>query len=263
MPAGGAVLVDSHAHLDMEDFDPDRDEVLERARDGGVDSVLCPVELTEPRSLATLLDLKNRQCGVFLAAGVHPHRAKFFQPEHLARIRDLAASGLICALGEVGLDFHYDFSPAEAQRQAFRDQVALARELGLPLIVHTREAGEEAADIMAEAGFEGRGVLHCYTEGWPLAERMLAGGFFVSFTGILTFPKADNVRQVARRVPLERLMVETDSPYLVPAPWRGKKKRNEPAHVVEVAKALAEVTGVAPEALAEATTANFKALFKV
>ncbi len=263
MPADAAVLVDSHAHLDMEDFDPDRDEVLDRARNAGVESVLCPVELTEPRSLAVLLDLKSRKDGIYLAAGVHPHRAKFFQPEHLARIRELAAAGLICALGEVGLDFHYDFSPAEVQRQAFRDQVALAGELDLPLIVHTREAGQEAADIMAETGFAGPGVLHCYTEGWALAERMLAGGFLVSFTGILSFPKADNVRQVARRVPLDKLMVETDSPYLVPAPWRGKKKRNEPAYVVEVAKALAEVKGLAPEALAEATTANFKALFRV
>ncbi len=264
MPPASAELVDSHAHLDMEDFDRERDQVLERAREAGVRTVLCPAELTNPQSLGTILDLVRRHPGTVLAAaGVHPHQARAFGPAHLDEIRSLASSGSICALGEVGLDLYYDFSPAAAQRRALRDQVALARDLGLPLIVHTRQAGPEAADIILEAGFEGQGVLHCYTETWDLAKRMLDRGFFISFTGILTFPKAQDVRDVARKIPLDRLMVETDSPYLVPVPWRGRKKRNEPALVVDVARTLAELKGVTLEALAEATTRNFRTLFCV
>ena len=256
-------MVDSHAHLDMEDFDPDRDEVLERAREAGVQAVLCPAELTHPDSLSILQDLRRRQPGVAIAAGVHPHQAKAFSAEHLEAVRKLHSSGALCALGEIGLDFYYDFSPADAQRHAFRSQVALARELGLPLIIHTRKAGSEAAEIIDQAGFQGRGVLHCYTEGWELAQRMLDRGFFISFTGILTFPKAEDIREVARRVPLDRLMVETDSPYLVPVPWRGRMKRNEPRLVEDVARRLAEVKGLSFQVLAEATTRNFHDLFSV
>lgn len=262
MPPDSAELVDSHAHLDMNDFDGEREQVLLRAREAGVPTVLCPAELTNPQSLQTILDLRREHPGMVLAsAGVHPHQAKDFSPAHLDQIRNLASSGSICALGEVGLDFYYNFSPPDAQREAFRRQVLLAGEIRLPLIVHTRQAGPEAADIISESGFEGRGVLHCYTETWDLARRMLDRGFFVSFTGILTFPKAQDVRDIARKVPMDRLMVETDSPYLVPVPWRGRKKRNEPAFVVDVARTLAELKGVSLEELAEATTRNFRALF--
>jgi TatD DNase family protein len=263
MPSAREGLVDSHAHLDMKDFDPDREQVLERAREKGVSAVLCPAEVTQPPGLNLLLDLGRSRPEVKLAAGVHPHQAKNFTEDHLTKIRELATAGTICALGEVGLDFHYDFSPPEAQRTAFRRQVALAGELGLPLIIHTRKAGMEVAEIMAEAGFQGRGVLHCYTEGWDLARRVLDKGFYLSFTGILTFPKADDVREVARRVPLDRVMVETDSPYLVPEPWRGRIKRNEPWLVAEIARVLAEVKGLAAEDIAAATTRNFAELFNV
>lgn len=263
MMSGRAALVDSHAHLDMPDFDPDRDQVLERAQDNGVTAVLCPAELTEPRSLTTLLALRDRHAEVSIAAGVHPHQARLFLPEHLLKIKELAAAGIIRAVGEIGLDFHYNLSPPDAQRKAFRSQVLLARDLGLPVIVHTRNAGQEAAEIMEEAGFGGRGVLHCYTEGWDLARRVLDKGFLISFTGILTFPKAGDLRDVAGKVPLDRLMVETDSPFLVPVPWRGRQKRNEPSLVVDVARVLAEVKGISLEKLAEATTANFARLFCV
>ncbi len=264
MTAAAPELVDSHAHLDMADFDADRDLVLDRAREAGVLTVLCPAELTDVSSLRTILDLRVRRPDqVVAAAGVHPHRAKDFSTAHLTMVRGLAKVGTIKAVGEVGLDYYYGLSPADAQRRALREQALLARELDLPLIVHTRQAGAEAADIIAEAGFEGRGVLHCYTEGWDLARTMLDRGFLISFTGILTFPKAGDVREVARKVPLDRLMVETDSPYLVPVPWRGKQKRNEPALVADVARVLAGLKGVSFEALAEATTANFRALFCV
>ncbi len=263
MPSDIGELVDSHAHLDMEDFDRDRDRVVESARESGITAVLCPAELTHPNSLTTLRELSRRQPGIALAAGVHPHQAKDFKPEHLDALRGLAASGGICALGEIGLDFHYNFSSAEVQRRVFLSQALLARELGLPVIIHTRQAGEEAAGLLEEAGYEGRGVLHCYTETWELARRMLDRGFFVSFTGILTFPKAEDVREVARRIPLDRLMVETDSPFLVPVPWRGRMKRNEPRLAADVARALAEVKGVSAAAVAEATTRNFHELFRV
>jgi TatD DNase family protein len=264
MPSDPAGFVDSHAHLDMEDFDADRDEVLERALRAAVQTILCPADLTNPRSLQTILDLGRKHKGtVRAAAGVHPHQAKDFSPAHLDEIRRLASSGAICAVGEVGLDFFYNFSPAEAQRGALRQQVALAGELRLPLIVHTRQAGPQAADIIFESGFRGRGVLHCYTETWDLARTMLDRGFYISFTGILTFPKAQAVRDVARKIPLDRLMVETDSPYLVPVPRRGRLTRNEPAFVVDVARALAEVKGLSLEELAEVTTRNFRALFCV
>lgn len=257
-------LIDSHAHLDMPDFDADREDVLRTAVEAGVTTVLCPAELTNPRSLETILELGRRHPGrVLAAAGVHPHQAKDFRETHLDALRELASRRVIRAVGEVGLDYFYDFSPADAQRAAFRAQAALAGELRLPLIIHTRQAGEEAADILAEAGFDGRGVLHCYTESWDLARRMIERGFLVSFTGILTFPKGDNVRDVARRVPLDRLMVETDAPFLVPVPWRGRRKRNEPALVVDVARALAALRGLPFEELAEATTRNFRALFGV
>jgi TatD DNase family protein len=258
-----AALVDSHAHLDMPEFDADRDQVLDRARDGGVTAILCPAELTEPRSLSTLLALRKRRPEVFVAAGVHPHQARFLQPEHLLTIRELAAAGTIRAVGEIGLDFHYNLSPPDAQREAFRSQVLLAHDLGLPVIIHTRKAGQEAVEIMEDAGFKGCGVFHCYTEDWDLARRVLDKGFLISFTGILTFSKAGDIREVAGKVPLDRLMVETDSPFLVPVPWRGKQKRNEPGFVVEVARVLAEVKGISLEALAAAATANFARLFCV
>jgi len=260
-PAGALPLVDSHAHLDMEEFDEDREQVVERAFQAGLCAILCPADLTVERSLEKTLGLAARFPALRAAAGVHPHQAAHFRTEHLTRLRELCAEKKISAVGEVGLDFHYDFSPAESQRPAFRAQAALARETGLPLIIHTRSAGQEAADIVEQENPPAAGVLHCYTEDWALAERMLDRGFYISFSGILTFPKAASLREVARRIPLDRLLVETDSPFLSPVPFRGLVKRNEPRYVIEVAKTLAELKGITPERLAEATTANFFRLF--
>jgi TatD DNase family protein len=255
-------LVDSHAHLDMEEFDGDREQVVERAFQAGLCAILCPADLTVERSLDKTLGLTARFPGLRAAAGVHPHQAAHFRTEHLTRLRELYAEKRISAVGEVGLDFHYDFSPAVSQRLAFRAQAALARDIGLPLIIHTRSAGQEAADIVEQENPPAAGVLHCYTEDWALAGRMLDRGFYISFSGILTFPKADSLREVARRVPLDRLLVETDSPFLSPVPFRGLVKRNEPRYVVAVAKTLAGLKGISLEKLAEATTANFFRLFR-
>jgi TatD DNase family protein len=254
-------VVDSHAHLDLEEFDQDREQVLERAREAGLAAILCPADLTIVRSLEKTLALAAGHPALRAAAGVHPHQASHFRADHLAELKRLAGAGKILALGEVGLDFHYSYSPAESQRAVFRAQAATARETGLPLIIHSRSAGQEAADIVEQENPGGRGVMHCYTEDWDLAERMLDLGYFISFSGILTFPKAESLREVARRVPLDRLLVETDSPYLVPVPFRGKIKRNEPRHVIEVARTLAALKGISLEKLSEVTTANFFRLF--
>jgi len=258
-PGGGAFFIDSHAHLDMPEFDPDREEVLRRAAAAGVSAVLCPAELAEPRSWPIVLDLVTRHAHIFAAAGVHPHRAKDFGPADEERLRALAAQKAILAVGEIGLDFHYDLSPPDVQRDVLSRELALAGELGLPVILHSRLAGAEIIAAVEAAPFTCGGILHCYTEDWPVAKRMVDLGFHISFSGILTFPKAGALREVARQVPLDRLLVETDAPYLAPVPHRGR--RNEPAFVVDTAACLAGLKGLTLAELAEATTANFRRLF--
>jgi TatD DNase family protein len=253
-------LVDSHAHLDMFEFDADREDVVRRALEAGIATVLCPAELASPTSLPTILDLIAAHPSFFAAAGVHPHRAKAFAEGHVLKLRELGAAGRIAAVGEIGLDFHYEFATPGEQRAVFRDQLRLAGELGLPVIVHSRLAGSEVVAAVRETGFSPGGVLHCFTEGWDTASAMIDLGFLISFSGILTFFKAEALREVARKVPADRLLVETDSPFLAPVPLRAKK-RNEPAFVVETARVLAGLKGMSYEDLAAATTRNFFALF--
>lgn len=254
-------LVDSHAHLDMPEFDPDRSEVVRRALAAGLAAILCPADLTRPASLASIRGLADEFGIIRTAAGVHPHQAKDLTEDHLRDLEDLAGRSAIRAVGEIGLDYHYDFSPPEAQRRVLGAQLALAERLGLPVILHSRLAGADVIAAVDGERFGRGGVLHCFTEDWAVASAMLDRGFLVSFSGILTFPKADALRQVAARVPLERLLVETDSPYLAPVPYRGAGRRNEPAYVVETARVLAGLKGLALEDLAETTTGNFFRLF--
>jgi TatD DNase family protein len=254
-------LVDSHAHLDMPDFDADRADVVRRAFDAGIIAILCPADLTRAASLPAITGLAAEFPTVLAAAGIHPHQAKDLSEDHLGELRSLAARGIIRAVGEIGLDYHYDFSPRELQREALRRQLALAGEIGLPVILHSRLSG---ADIIAAVDAEkfGRGgILHCFTEDWATARALIERGFLVSFSGILTFPKAGDLRDVAAQVPLDRLLVETDSPYLAPVPYRGSGRRNEPAFVVETARVLAGVRGLTLGEIAETTTANFARLF--
>jgi len=252
-------LVDSHAHLDMEDFDPDREDVVRRAFASGLKYILCPIEISEERSRKIILDLVKRYPTVYAAAGVHPHRARLFSPGCLDKIRKLAACGKIQAVGEIGLDYHYDFSPQDDQAIALRAQIELAQELDLPVIIHSRNSGRDVIRAVRDAGFAVGGVLHCYTEDGDIAREMLDLGFFISFSGILTFPNAQALRETAKGIPLERLLVETDAPYLAPLPHRGR--RNEPAYVVETARLLAGLKGLAFEDLAAAVTRNFSRLF--
>ncbi|HEX2695373.1 MAG TPA: TatD family hydrolase [Acidobacteriota bacterium] len=260
MNAERPALVDSHAHLDMPEFDADREDVVRRARDAGIGTVLCPAELASDTSLPTVLGLVTAHPSFLAAAGVHPHQSKAYAEGHALALRELGAAGRIAAVGEIGLDFHYEFSAPGEQRAAFRDQLRLAGEIGLPVIVHSRLAGSDVVAAVRETGFSRGGILHCFTEGWDTASAMIDLGFLISFSGILTFPKAGSLRDVARKVPADRLLVETDSPFLAPVPLRARK-RNEPAFVVETARVLAELKGLRFEDLAAATTRNFFALF--
>lgn len=254
-------LVDSHAHLSMEDFDEDRDQVIMRAFQMGVKAILCPADLSEPQSVAVTLDLTEKYKNVVAAAGVHPHNARLFHPEYIQEIENLALAKKIRAIGEIGLDFHYNFSSPEAQKEALRIQLHTAEKLGLSIILHSRNSGREIVESIKNEHFTKGGVVHCFTESWETARKMMDQGFYISFSGIITFPKAHTLRETARKIPLERLLTETDSPFLLPFAYRSKKKRNEPAHVAEVFRKLAEIKDVAPEDLAVIIQNNFRALF--
>jgi TatD DNase family protein len=253
--------VDSHAHLDMPEFDHDRTEVLERAFTAGIQAVMCPMEAADGESIRKILELMRSRPGVIAAAGVHPHNAKHFTADAESEIRRLAAAGSIHALGEIGLDFHYRFSAPEKQIQVFRRQLRTAQELDLPVIIHSRQAQEAVLTSLAEEGYSRGGVVHCFTESRDFADLMVEKGFYISFSGIVTFPKARDIQETARGLPLERLLVETDSPYLVPSPYRGRIKRNEPKYVRETARFLADLKGISQARMAKATSENFSRCF--
>jgi len=252
-------LVDSHCHIDMPQFDEDRIAVLERARSAGVERLLvvgCADAAAGHRRALRVAE----ELGLPASAGVHPHDAKGADDTLLAEITELGRSRAVVAIGEIGLDFYYDNSPRDEQREVFRRQVRLAREVGLPVIVHTRDADSETAEILeGEGAGEVGGVIHCFTGGDELARRALELGFHISFSGIVTFPGAEGIREVARTMPLDRLLVETDAPFLAPVPHRGK--RNEPAFVAEVLRKVAELRGLDLGELGRATVTSFDRLF--
>ncbi|MGB9906693.1 MAG: TatD family hydrolase [Candidatus Saccharicenans sp.] len=257
-------LIDSHAHLDLPDFNQDRPQVVARARQQGVCWILCPLDLCSEESLENGRQLQEKEGGrIFLAAGVHPHQASQLNSGHLETIKKLAAEKKIVAVGEIGLDFHYNFSPPEKQVEAFRLQLELAAELKLPVIIHSRLAEKRLLELIPPSGFPSRGLLHCYTESPTTAKKMVERGFLVSFSGILTYPRADDLRDTARKLPLDCLLVETDSPYLTPVPEKQVHRRNEPAFVVSTARRLADLHQISLDSLAETTTANFFSLFKL
>ncbi len=258
------MFVDSHAHIDGEEFDADRDEVVARAREAGVRAILN-VGTGDPHggNFERAVAAAERYEGVYAAVGVHPHDAKLYTEAAERLVLEFVRGRRVVAVGEIGLDYHYDNSPRDVQREVFARQLRLAREEGLPVIIHSREADGETLEILrAEyAGAERGGVMHCFGGGAALAEGALALGFYISFAGNVTFKKADALREVAAAVPLERLLVETDCPYLAPAPFRGR--RNEPAYVVETARFLAGLRGVGHEELGRITSENFARLFGV
>ena len=257
------MFVDSHAHIDGEEFDADRDEVVARARAAGVGAILN-VGTGDPHAgnLERAVAVAEKYEGVYAAVGVHPHDARLYDGAAERRLLGIVRRGPpVVAWGEIGLDYHYDNSPRDVQREVFAAQLRLARAEGLPVIIHSREADEDTASILRRelAGAETFGVMHCFGGGPALAEAALELGFMISFAGNVTFKKAEGLREVARTVPFDRLLVETDCPFLAPVPLRGR--RNEPAFVVETARFLAELRGVEPEEFGRATTENFARLF--
>jgi TatD DNase family protein len=244
----------------MPDFDADRDEVIARARGAGLVEMLVVGGVDEGAGHRRALEVASRY-GLPATAGVHPHEAKLAGERVYDELRGLAAERRIVAIGEIGLDFHYDHSPRPVQREVFRRQLRLARDVGLPVVVHTREADEETGAVLEEEGAgETGGVVHCFTGGEDLARRALALGLCLSFSGIVAFPRAATIQKVARETPADRLLVETDAPFLAPPPHRGK--RNEPAFVVEIARRVAELRGERVEAVSAAVCANYARLFR-
>ena len=256
------MLIDAHAHLDGY---ADRDEVIARARAAGIIHVVAVGQWREGAGMAGAQDaiaLAKTDRSFFSAtAGIHPHDAARATEADFADLRRMCGDRDVTAVGECGLDFHYDRSPRDAQRSVFLRQIRLARELGKPLVVHTREADVETAEILrAELGPDG-GVIHCFSSDWTAAQRYLALGLYLSFSGILTFRNAEAVRDAAARAPIDRVLVETDCPFLAPAPHRGK--RNEPAYVALTAAALASLRGLPADELGRATTANARAALRL
>lgn len=258
-------MIDSHCHLADETFAQDLDDVVRRARDAGLERAMVILEAGNAKEAAQALRLDALWPELRFSIGVHPHQAHQYaaDPDRAAAVvrEQWTATPSARAVGEIGLDYHYDFSPRDVQQAVFRAQLRLARELDRPVVIHTREADDDTvAMLREEGGGELRGVLHCFTGGAALADSGLDLGFYISLAGIITFPKAEELRQTVRRVPLDRLLTETDSPFLAPVPYRGK--RNEPAHVARVVDALAALHGKPAADLARQTAANFHTLFR-
>lgn len=259
------IFVDSHCHIDGEAFDGDRDEIVERAKTAGV-AMMLTVGTGNPQNgeIERAVRVAERYENVFASVGVHPHDAKLYNDAAEASLIELAKHEKVVAWGEIGLDYFYDHSPRAVQIDVFRRQIKIAKDLNLPVIIHSRDADDDTVAILSEeysANLGRGGVMHCFGGSRAMAEAMLDVGFYVSFAGNVTFKKAENLREAARVVPLDKLLIETDCPFLAPVPNRGK--RNEPAFVVETAKFLADFYETDLTVLAEATTGNFRRLFDV
>lgn len=259
------MLIDSHAHLDMPHFDADRDAVIARAQEVGVAAILTLG--VDGASSQHAVALAQQYEGVFAAVGIHPHEAKHATPEDYKMLMGLArapAANRIIAWGEIGLDYHHDHSPRDVQQREFRRQIRMARELDLPVCIHSREAHDDVLTILDEEHAIDAGVvMHCFSGDEQVARRCLDLGFYISFAGPVTFTNARQLPTIVPLVPDERLLIETDAPYLSPHPWRGREHRNEPARVAIIAARLAELKGTSVEAVGQCVTENFKTLFKL
>lgn len=255
------ILADSHCHIDFDDYAGERGGVIAAARAAGVRYMLdVSVEVA---GWERVLQVAGEDAQIYASVGVHPNQAydPASEPD-VARLVAMARRPKIVAIGETGLDYYRGEEDKDIQQARFRTHIEAARETGKPLIIHTRAAAPDTLAIMRAAGAEAAGgVMHCFAENWAVAEAAMAMGFYISFSGIVTFKNAIELQDVARRVPLERMLIETDSPYLAPVPYRGKT--NQPAYVLEVARKIAALKGLAIEAVAQATTHNFLSLFKI
>lgn len=285
------MLIDSHCHIDGEAFDEDRDAVVQRARDAGLAAMLC-VGTGDPHNgeIAKAVAVAEKYESVYASVGVHPHDAKLYDDAAEANLIELAKSDKVIAWGEIGLDYYYDHSPREVQRDVFRRQIRTAKSLNLPIIIHSRDADDETVEILtaefarsadtpvriegssremswrrsdahSDKSVRAPGIMHCFGGTAKMAEALMPLGFYISFAGNVTFKKAENLREAARVVPLDKLLIETDCPFLTPLPHRGK--RNEPAMVVHTAEFLADLYKVPVETIADQTTKNFLDLFKL
>ena len=256
-------LIDSHAHIDFPQFAEDREAMLERARTAGVTALLAIGTGPGPEKLDSALQFAEQHDWIYATVGIHPHEAKEVTSEHLDQLAALAKHQKVIGWGEIGLDYYYDHSPREVQQKVFREQMFLAKQAKLPIIIHCRDAWADCLNLLEEVwrptGLGG--ILHCFSSALEDARRGIEMGFLISFAGNSTYPKTQNLRDIAKVLPLEKILIETDSPYLAPQPYRGK--RNEPAYLVEVARTLANVRDLAPEEFAAATAANFWRFFRL
>ena len=255
-------LIDSHAHIQGKEYTGETAAVIQRAGEAGVEQIIVVGGAGDMSSNTAAVALAESCANLYATVGMHPHDAKDVGEEELQKLKKLIAYPKVIAVGETGLDYYYNHSPREVQRRVFAQFIRLAEETGLPLVVHERDAASEAVEILRNEGAGNiRGVIHCFTGDYDSARNYLDLGFYLSFTGIITFKNAEPLRQVVSKVPLDRMFVETDSPYLTPVPHRGK--RNEPAYVRFVAETLAEVKGVELAEVARVTSANVKKLFRI
>lgn len=253
-------LVDTHCHLDDPRYDVDRDEVIRRAWASNI-AFLVNVA-SDAASARRAVALAESDPRIYAAVGVHPHEAKTYNQEVQELIRELAKSPRVVAIGEIGLDYYYDNSPREKQRDAFRQQISLAIECGLPIVIHSRDATQDTVNILREfASQQVAGIMHCFSGSYETAKLLIDLGYYISFGGSITFKNAHRIREVVRKVPLDCIVLETDCPYLTPVPYRGK--RNEPAYVRYVAEMVAQIKGVDVEVVAEQTTVNAKRAFRL
>ncbi|NLX62749.1 MAG: TatD family hydrolase [Tissierellia bacterium] len=254
------MLIDSHAHLDDRRFDKDRDEIIKSLEEAGVELVINPG--ADVSSSIKAVALAEKYPNIYAAVGVHPHDAKTMDENTIDLLRSFTKREKVVAIGEIGLDYHYDNSPRDVQRKRFREQLALAKEVGLPVIIHSRDAAKDTYDILEEAQDGSlKGVMHCYSGSIEMAMEYIKLGFYISLAGPVTFKNARVAKEVAKAVPIDRLLIETDAPYLTPEPYRGK--RNEPVYVRYVAGTIAELRGMTFEEVAKKTAENTKRLFNI
>ena len=254
------MIVDTHCHLDLDRFDVDRTAVIQRAAEAGVKQIIVPA-LDLP-SWQAVLALADSFTAVYAAIGIHPNSSATWEDSWIEKLREFAQHPKVVAIGEIGLDYYWDKAPKAVQQRAFSKQLQLAAELDLPVIVHNRESDADVVQLLKESPLNGRerpGVLHSFSTEWPIAQEVLAMGFYLGFTGPVTFKKAEALRSVVQQVPLKRLLAETDAPFLTPHPYRGK--RNEPAYTAFVVEKLAELHQLSAEEMAKVTTANAHRLF--
>lgn len=256
------MLIDSHAHIQGKEYAGEVDAVVARARAAGVETIIAVGGAGDMSSNNEAVALAAQFANIYATVGMHPHDAKDVGDDELRALRELTSQPKVIAVGETGLDFYYNHSPHDVQRRVFAQFIDMARETELPIVVHERDAAREVAELLrSEGSGKLRGVIHCFTGDYEAARTYLDLGFYLSFTGIITFKNAEPLREVVRQVPLERIFVETDSPFLTPVPHRGK--RNEPAYVRFVAETIAKVKGVELAEVARQTTANVKTLFRI